>query len=258
MKKYFALIALLALSLPSFGWGGFGHQVVVALAQRHLTEEAKENIAKIMPYDLKQDASWMDAHRNDPGIAYTTNWHTYGANLETHEYDPSARWGKGDVIHAIDMAVYNLERKEHQTEEINLMSLRMLIHFVGDMHCPVHCGFVGFRSPVMTGYMGTKSFHAFYDSIPAIIYKGQTPDQVAEFLDTYSKGRIKKTGKGCPVSWAKECADNSCLIYEINPAQGKKEITPNPDTVDLSREMIDTQLRNAGYRLAVLLNRLFG
>lgn len=259
MKRIIIALAALAISLPSTAWGGFGHQVVVELAKRHLTPKAEENIAKIISYDLVKDASWMDAHRNDADIAFTTNWHTYSANAKTLEYAPAARWSKGDVIQCIEMAAYNLERRESQTDELNLLSLRMLIHFVGDMHCPTHCGYVGQRSPVMTGFLGTKNFHSFYDSIPGIIYAGKTPLEVAESLDSFSKGKIRKTGKGTPIDWADDCARRCTLIYEINPpSETKKEIMPNPKSVELSKDLVDTQLRNAGYRLACLLNAIFG
>ena len=78
MKKSIALVILMAF--VSVGrvsaWGRLGHEVVIAIAQRHLTDKTKENISEYISYDLKQDAIWMDSHRKDKAIAITTHWHS--------------------------------------------------------------------------------------------------------------------------------------------------------------------------------------
>ena len=57
MKRLFVIIAFVALSVSSaYAWSTLGHEVVIAVAQRHLTEKTKENIAKYIAYDLKKDA----------------------------------------------------------------------------------------------------------------------------------------------------------------------------------------------------------
>ena len=73
MKRAIFTLFALILTGTAFGWGTIGHKVVIAIAQRHLTEKTKANIAKYIDYDLKKDAVWMDKHRNDEPIAYTTH-----------------------------------------------------------------------------------------------------------------------------------------------------------------------------------------
>ena len=75
MRKVVTFVAAAVLCFQAFGWGGVGHRVIVEIAQRNLTEKAKENISKYMDYDLKKEAVWMDVHRHDKPIAYTTSWH---------------------------------------------------------------------------------------------------------------------------------------------------------------------------------------
>ena len=45
MKRLFTLILVAMLAANAFAWGPVGHKIVVAIAQRHLTEKAKANIA---------------------------------------------------------------------------------------------------------------------------------------------------------------------------------------------------------------------
>ena len=62
-------------AVPSLAWGGVGHEVVVEIAKRHLTEKARANIAGYIPYDLTEDAIWMDKHRKDPELEYAYHFH---------------------------------------------------------------------------------------------------------------------------------------------------------------------------------------
>lgn len=78
MKKHIILVIfMIFVSVGQvFAWGRLGHEIVIAVAQRHLTDKTKENISEYISYDLKQDAIWMDSHRKDKAIAITTHWHS--------------------------------------------------------------------------------------------------------------------------------------------------------------------------------------
>jgi hypothetical protein len=82
------------------------------------------------------------------------------------------------------------------------------------------------------------------------------PAELAKELDTYSKGKIKKTCKGNHHDWAKEWMRTTNVIHQWNPNDGTADL--RDDTIELSKDLIDIQLRRAGYRLAHLLNRYFG
>ncbi len=248
------MAAVLCLNLQA--WGSLGHKTVIAVAQRHLTATTKANIARYFDYDLKRDATWMDSHRRDEDIAYTTAWHVYNVD-ENHNYDPNPRLDKGDAIFALQIADYNLKHYKDLSDSAVVMNVRMLIHFVGDMHCPVHSYFPGPRNFWAFKYRGEdyKSFHGFYDGMPALLWPGADPDELAAQLDNCNACQRRKIARGTLLDWAKACGDRSYGIYEINPPLTEEL---DPDTVEKSREIISLQLRDAGYRLAELLNRYFG
>lgn len=258
MKK--VLLLTLAITImwqqSANAWGRLGHEVVIKVAERHLTEKAKRNIAKYMNYDLKTDAVWMDHHRRDKEIAYTSAWHVYNVD-ENHNYDPNPRLNKGDAITALCVAEYNLSHYEELSDSTVLMNLRMLLHFVGDMHCPTHSYVPGprcFWECTLNGKQ-QKTFHGVYDKMPDMLYGKASAEEVAAEIDNAKKKEIKKIQAGTFFDWAKDCGDNNAVIYEWNPFNTEEL---NPDTVELSRDLVDKQLRNAGYRLAYLLNKFFG
>ena len=257
MKKLaISLLTAAMFCLNLQAWGSLGHQTVIAVAQRHLTEKTKANIAKYFDYDLKKDATWMDAHRKDAPIAYTTSWHVYNVD-ENHNYDPNPRLAKGDAIHALQVVDYNLKHYKDLTDSAVVMNVRMLIHFVGDMHCPVHSYFPAPRNfwPCRLNGEEFKTFHGLYDGMPAKLWPGIKADELAAQLDNCNGCQRNRIAKGGPVEWAKACGDRNCYIYEINPPLTEEL---DPDTVEKSRELISLQLRDAGYRLAKLLNLYFG
>lgn len=258
MKKI--LLLTLAITVmwqqSANAWGKLGHEIVIKVAERHLTEKAKRNIAKYMDYDLKTDAVWMDHHRRDKGIEYTTAWHVYNVD-ENHNYDPNPRLSKGDVITGLNVAEYNLSHYKELSDSTVLMNLRMLLHFVGDMHCPTHSYVPGprcFWECTLNGKK-QKSFHGVYDKMPDMLYGKRSAEEVAAEIDNAKKKEIKKIQAGTFFDWAKDCGDNNAVIYEWNPFNTE---VLDPDTVELSRDLVDKQLRNAGYRLAYLLNKFFG
>ncbi len=256
MKRIFTFLTLMMLCIEAFGWGGVGHRVIVEIAQRNLTEKAKENISKYMDYDLKKEAVWMDEHRRDEPIAYTTSWHVYNVD-EMDKYDPNPRLYKGDCIHALKIADYNLSRYKELTDSAVVFNLRMLLHFVGDMHCPTHSYVPGPRCFWKCKLNGKtqKAFHGVYDKMPGWLHKGKSDEQIAAELDCWKRSQIKKLTKGSFNDWAGEIGARNKVIYEWNPHN-----TPvlRDDTIELSRDLVNEQMTRAGYRLAYLLNLYFG
>ena len=258
MKRLVLLFALLlTLTGNALAWSILGHEVVIAVAQRHLTERTKANIAKYMNYDPKKDAVWMDKHRWDKEIAYTTHYHVYACDTEGR-YDPNPRLDKGgDVVFALNLSDYNLREYERLTDSAVVMNLRMVLHFMGDMHCPVHAHPEGRTTAWPCEFNGEAwpKFHTIYDRIPSMLYgKDADADQVAAELDNCKKGEIKSIVSGTFEDWADNCTAENLKIYEINDFYTKQVA---PDTVERSRDIIARQLRNAGYRLAHCLNNYF-
>ncbi|MBQ2703742.1 MAG: hypothetical protein IJF63_07800, partial [Alistipes sp.] len=97
---------------------------------------------------------------------------------------------------------------------------------------------------------------ALYDNMPNHIYGQEcSPAELAERLDTAKQGEIKRICKGNHHDWARECMRSTNVIHQWNP-QGETRILRD-DTIELSKGLIDNQLRLAGYRLAYLLNKYF-
>ena len=55
--------------------------------------------------------------------------------------------------------------------------------------------------------------------------------------------------------WANDIAKDNVMVYRWNLPETK---ILREDTVEISKNLVNLQMRNAGYRLAYLLNKYFG
>ena len=99
------------------------------------------------------------------------------------------------------------------------------------------------------------TYHSVYDKMPYLIW-GKTPaDEVAEKIDNASKKERKEILKGDIVDWLNDMVKRNAQIHEWNKPGVE---VMRDDTVELSTELVNRQMRDGGYRLAHLLNTYFG
>lgn len=272
MKPYFLIPLSLLVSQLAFSWGGKGHEIVVAVAERHLTENAKKNIAELIPYDLIQDASYMDKHRGDPDLAYAYNFHEQCIDLETLEYDPNAHVECGDLMRALWLSDYNLGHYHQVSDSIAQLNLRMLLHFTGELHCPVHIGIPSiwqprppFRQDKGKWYWNGKNvntFHSFIDRSPAYLFPDADIHAIAASIDNVSRAQARQFVKGDFVDWTNDAARSGYRIYDYFPPLWEIPDTPEDKVIpteylDQIRDIITLELLKGGYQLAFLLNKYF-
>ena len=156
---------VLGLIVPTFGysWGVEGHRAVAELAARYLNPKTLQKINELLAVngarDLPSIATWADElrlvdreegplKRNTEAIAFNHDfpsngsWHYVDLPLGSESYESVQKFGShDDVIHAISRCISVLESREPLPNEMTrIQALRLLIHFVGDIHQPLHCG----------------------------------------------------------------------------------------------------------------------
>lgn len=235
-------ILLFAFVSPSaFGWGAFGHRVIGALAERRLCPAAATRAHEILGDESIADAStWADQVRPDPAYRYMKPWHYVTMPFASrYEDDPHDR--RGDVVTAVASALEELRAPDKARE-----GLRMLLHFVGDAHQPLHAGRRedgGGNGTDVTWFGHADSLHHVWDTaLP--LKAGADPVALAAELG----GDRSDVALATPTDWVNESSALAPTIY--------------PSTPDLGDAYVKTflpvakkRLREAGVRLAALLNR---
>lgn len=154
--RVFVFACALAMSFciaPSArSWGCKGHQTVALIAEKHLTPEARQWVEKVLGEnpidpklkrycgnaipDLLVDAStWPDDVRNE---RHNGPWHYIDIPRGKHKGSLEEYCGTdGCVTHAIEEQLAIL--KDRSADPVKRAeAIRYLIHFVGDMHQPLH------------------------------------------------------------------------------------------------------------------------
>ena len=137
-------LLLLLIHSPSWAWGELGHRLVGELAQRQLTPEASARIHDLLRTEpvptLAGVAMWADQLRaSDPErFKATASWHYVNIHDASCRFVASRDGPDGAcVLGAID-AQSRLLGDPAQPFEVRRDALKFIVHFVGDVHQPLH------------------------------------------------------------------------------------------------------------------------
>lgn len=266
VKAVIGLVALSISALPpsaAWAWGSEGHHIIARIAADRLTPAARAEVANLLGGDARRTmdevSTWADEIRRDR--AETAPWHYVNIEISTNGFDVAKDCPEGDCVVA---QVRKDERMlaDHQlAKPVRAEALRFLIHFVGDLHQPLHCADNHDRGGndvrVLLGGEETN-LHAVWDT-NVVAALGKNPDQVASSLEAHiTPQEVTAWSRGAPSVWANESFGIAKrVIYSALPGEGgtAAPIILPQDYAARERSITAVQLEKAGVRLAVLLNR---
>ena len=268
MKKITtALICAIMLfsSISAFGWGPKGHDVVAAIAERHLTKKTKKALNELLDgKSIVYYSSWMDNIQNSPywndGYNKTKTWHY--ANVDKGlTYQTMTKNPKGDVVTGLEMLTKELkENYDNLTDSMRVDYVKMIVHMVGDMHCPMHAGRLSDRggNQMKVKWFGQNSnLHSVWDSKMIDSARKWNYSEWADQLDRTDKKFKKSVMRGTFEEWFTDTVEYAASIYEY--VENIDAETPNLSyqfVYDFS-PLLEDRLLVGGYRLAYVLNSIF-
>ena len=120
-KRIFVVLAFVALFATNraMAWGGFAHSAITEIAERNLTDKAREQIHHYLNHSLPFYAIWMDQFRY------------------TDPYRPSGKWHSNwmDESGAVDMtndkcAAYQTTRIWKAMKNYRAMHVMEILHLI--------------------------------------------------------------------------------------------------------------------------------
>jgi len=236
-------------------WGSTGHRATGEIAQEYLTKKAKRNIKKLLNgHSLAFVSTYGDDIKSDRKYNKYNPWHYVNFPFGTR-YENSDKNEKGDIITAIHTCIDILKSESTSTAE-KAFHLKLLIHFMGDLHQPLHIGLADDRGgndfQVRWFNEGTN-LHSVWDS-KMIDYYNMSYTELAENKDCLSDTEIEQIKKGSLMDWVYESRTLCENIYAnttIGEELGYQYVYKYIDIVRM-------QLEKGGIRLAVVLNEIFG
>jgi hypothetical protein len=143
IQRVFLLCFFFLLPFVSLAWGVLGHRIVGEIADQYLTSKARAEIRKILGNEsIAMSANWADFIKSDSTFNYLNSWHyiNLDSGMTRNEILSYLKTDTvTDVYTRINFLVSELKKKNLSIDK-KRMYLRLLIHFVGDVHQPMHIG----------------------------------------------------------------------------------------------------------------------
>lgn len=289
----FGLLLGLAGLPRAEAWGPEGHEIVSEIALHYLSPAARIAVDEVLgtyklsDYDV---ASWPDAIRGNKEYAelYPRNgrWHyiDFDAGLWYDDNFKLEVSRDGDDI-VSQILRWRDDLKGGKLEgERRLDALRFLVHFVGDVHQPLHCAFrygdQGGNMLPVNSFSGQSysfgpdsemdyppSLHSVWDD--ALVYElvggRKTKDVVRALQKEITRDQVRQWMHDDVMQWA---IDGYWIARKKAYRMSNGEKVPYKwarPGMDLTREnyidshvpIVAEQLQKAGVRLAGLLNSAF-
>jgi S1/P1 Nuclease len=300
-------VSYLACAPGAQAWGCRGHETVAALAEKHLTPQAKQALLALLtanPIDpqLKRycgqtgldpfvdSSTWADDERAlEPA---TAPWHFIDIPLSAKHGSAQSFCGSGGCATQAITDQLAILRDKAAPAPKRAAALRYIIHFVGDLHQPLHgstnsdrggnCVAVKYfrRNPRARNNSYAPNLHHVWDTeIPESQMQGADPAEFADTLDAAFEGSFAAWQQGGMQleAWAWESHDHA-----LETAYGAlgKPIAVEPDVpvntcaddnnigqrmlhkhfvigtayLDQAASVVEERLAQAGIRLAMILN----
>ena len=268
MKRISVLIMstlMLMSSISAFGWGPKGHDVVAAIAEQNLSSKAKKELAKILDgKSIVYYSSWMDNIQNSPswkgGYDKTKTWHY--ANVDKGlTYQTMPKNDKGDVVTALTLLTKEMtENYDNLSDSLKADYIKMIVHMVGDLHCPMHAGRLSDRggNGCRVKWFGQKtSLHSIWDSKMIDSARKWSYTEWRDHLDRKGKKFYKSAVQGGYEDWFMATVENAAELYDYVERQEKDEPNFSYQYVYDFSPMLEEQLLLGGLRLAHVLNSIF-
>jgi nuclease S1 len=220
-------ILCLSTAAMALGWGPEGHRIVAVIAEMNLTPRARAQVSALLGPDNSMAAisSWADDTRVD--FPQTAPWHYIDIPLDATTIDMASECPLGNCVVAQIEKFEAVLKNPHAKEADRRIALEFLVHFVGDLHQPLHCEDNhdrGGNQVTVSFFGGTENLHAVWDT--GILSRDDpNPESLAVKMgNTISDANKSQWAQGRVEDWALEShkISPSRLLTRTSPAARRR------------------------------------
>jgi hypothetical protein len=264
------LIALLSVPIQVWAFGSNAHLIIGYIAEERICDSTRMAIEPLLDgYSLAETGLWADKIRGYSQWDYAKPWHYLNVPDGIAVAD-ARRNPKGDVLAAIvemDRQLYDTANNEEQDKEEQdikeqAQALRFLVHFIADIHQPLHVGRRDDRGgnkinvtfkPAPGKRPKKSNLHRYWDS-DVLNMAVVDPQAYARKLMATLQPDLADWRPGNPLDWATESLDYRAEVYDFPLAEGSAPARLDEAYRVRALEILDQRLVLAGLRLAATLD----
>ncbi len=271
MKKLTIVLSIMLLtSTAAFAWGRQGHATVARIAEDYLTETTKKALSEYLHGEsIVNYASYADDFKDalpydygfvgEDGKQVRAYPHTFEVDMNFKPYpttNDNGRYVKNCLCFIEQYADDLRKGAKDMDDSTRFVKIVMIVHWLGDMHCPEHIRYYP-EDMTIGGYNVIYNkeelrYHTFWDRECITVRYPWSFSDLAYLFDTASDKERKEIVAGDVWDWAEDCAVASWPVHSIKPGD---KLTGK--WVSAQLPLVRSQIRNAGYRLAKVLNICF-
>ncbi len=258
IRNVFMLVVLLISSSVfsnTYNWGKTGHRATGQIAEAHLTKKAKRSIALLLNgQSLALVSTFADEIKSDKHYKEYSPWHYVNFSFGK-KYGEEAPSEFGDLVQGIEKCITILKDDKSSIDDKQFY-LKMLVHFIGDLHQPLHVGRgedKGGNDIQVQWFRDGSNLHRVWDS-NMIDYYGMSYTELSFNKDKLSKNQISAIESGNILDWVHESQALAKKVYASANTGEKLGYT----YMYYNFPIVRTQLQKGGIRLATILNDIFG
>ncbi len=274
---FWIILALTLLPAPAHAWWDFGHRTGANIAWAEVKPQTRVAIRRLLaaeklvetptcPLKSIEDASvWADCIKGlGPRFDYAFSWHYQNADV-CKPFDLTASCKDGHCVSKQIERNAKLLADPEVPQRERLMAFAFLVHFVGDLHMPLHAGDRTDRggNDVKAAYglaEGRINLHSAWDGYLAERAITTPPAGPRGLLSEVQPGMAN----GSVADWSRETWDVARDVA-YKTALGGDPCSAVPPRARLSDDTIAAlvpdvrrQVVRGGVRLARLLDEAFG
>jgi hypothetical protein len=244
----------------AMAWGKVAHRAASMVVENHLTPTVAAAIRDLLePGETLADASlWADEHRRDvPGSG---GWHYVNVPITEARYEARFCPSAGCVVSKIEELRGTLRNAAASRVE-KQQALRFLVHFVEDLHQPLHVGDRGDRggNDLQVRFFGKgTNLHRVWDDG---VIEHHSTDEVKWIgeIDALATREQTKWAVGGVEEWANESLAAARQAYCIPGTHSmlKPGTALGEEYFDIALPVARRRLAQAASRLTSMLNEIF-
>lgn len=183
-------------------WSATGHRVVGKIADSYLTGKTKRAINKLLNnQSLALVSTFGDDIKSDRRYNKFYSWHYINMPLDM-DYENSKKNPNGDLVSGINYCI-TVIKDDNASNNDKVFYLKLLIHFIGDLHQPMHVGLEedrGGNDFKVQWFYNDSNLHSVWDREMIDSY-GMSYTELANNADVLTKQEVQEIQKGSVVDW---------------------------------------------------------
>ena len=242
----------------AYGFGARAHQIIGHVAESFICDDAQQAIIELTPDpSLAAAGVWADRIRSNPAWDIARPWHYINVPDGVLIAD-ATRQRSGDVLTAIDRFSAELQDPS-LTDKQRRHAYKFLVHFVADVHQPLHVGRRDDRggNKIRISFAGKKSnLHSYWDSGVLDSISLNVEDYAARLVVANSDMVADWQASGALI-WATESQALRPIVYDLGSSDEAGRLLLSEAYQARALEIVDLRMAQAGIRLAGKLNSIW-